>query len=170
MLRRVITFLLLPCLLLAQSASLGHAHGNGAPAGHEARPHLHLAIAGQHQHTDGHRHHHGKDGHHHHGTSNHNDVAVEETGASPTTTVMAGVSEHESSHDDDALFTSPFDAAACRVNVQYAASDTIWIATPAFVPTGAYEPGREDALLGQTPPRPFPVYRKLYIQHLAILI
>lgn len=58
--RRLVSLLLLPCVLLSQSATLGHAHACGLDAGGDPRPHVHTAPAHD-------RHGHG--GHHHHDDS-----------------------------------------------------------------------------------------------------
>src|SRR5260370_1019302 len=65
MYRRVLCLLLLPCVLLTQSASLGHCHGDTEPAGHDLRPHFHTNLTSScHGHHGHHRH--GPGGHHHH--------------------------------------------------------------------------------------------------------
>ena len=43
--RHVVSLLLLPCLLLPQSALLAHAHGGGQPAGHDQRDKRQRKIA-----------------------------------------------------------------------------------------------------------------------------
>lgn len=60
MLRRVVCVLLLPCVLLTQSAALGHAHAT-TPTGKAPRPHFHTGLT-----SLGHDHHHGPGGQHHH--------------------------------------------------------------------------------------------------------
>lgn len=69
--RRVVSVVILPCLLLTQSAALlGNAHASLLLPGHDVRPHLHLITpSGSHRdhHHSGHEHHHAghSAGHHH---------------------------------------------------------------------------------------------------------
>jgi hypothetical protein len=44
MLRRVVSLVLVPTVLATQWASVGHCHDGASPAGHDARPHLHLGT------------------------------------------------------------------------------------------------------------------------------
>src|SRR5262245_18144873 len=96
MYRRAICLLLLPCVLLAQSAVLGHSHGVGQPAGHDLRPHFHTEHAStrlkqaHHHHDRGCPHHHHDDG---------DDQAEPETPPTPQPGPLP-----ESDHDSDAVF------------------------------------------------------------------
>lgn len=126
--RRATCGMLACCVLVAHLAALGHAHGVGSPAGHDLRPHLHLA--GGHVHAPssevgGHSHHHrshgghshdGHGGHAHH-SHRHADPTQEAAtydDASPATyepEASAGTSPAGTGwrcpageHDDDALY------------------------------------------------------------------
>jgi hypothetical protein len=50
MYHRVVSLLLMPCVLLTPSAALAHAHGGNAPDGHGQRPHIHLTPHDHHHH------------------------------------------------------------------------------------------------------------------------
>lgn len=102
MLRCVVSLLLVPCVLLTQSAALGHSHGGTKPAGHDLRPHFHtnpIPTAGDH---DGHRH--GPGGHHHPHAAG-DDVPGPDT----QTTPPAG---SRSDHDSSAVYTASVDLAS----------------------------------------------------------
>lgn len=69
MLRRGVTLLLVPCVLLSQMAplALAHSHRSVSPADHDLRPHTHVPPVrviednehdGHHGHSHGHSHHH----------------------------------------------------------------------------------------------------------------
>lgn len=76
MLQSVVTLLLIPCLLLNQSAAFAHSHGEYTGEGHGARAHIHIAgKSSTADHDDKHDHHghshnrHSHQGHSHHGHS-----------------------------------------------------------------------------------------------------
>lgn len=92
MYRRVVSLFLLPCVLLAQSASLGHAHGSSQPSDHILRPHVHVKLEKQ-----AHSHSHGTESHHHH-----HDVAMPTESAIPD-------EQPEPTHDSDAVYVSAID-------------------------------------------------------------
>lgn len=97
MFRRIVCWLMLPCLLLTQSVALGHAHAEGQSAGHDLQPHFHTgkpAVI--------HGHHHDSGGHHHH--HHHDEVDLETP--SPATP--------NSDHDSDAVYLAPADALVER--------------------------------------------------------
>lgn len=75
MLQSVVTLLLIPCLLLNQSAALAHSHGASTGDGHSARAHIHLAgksSASSHDDKHDHSHHgHAHSGHKHTADSHH---------------------------------------------------------------------------------------------------
>lgn len=67
MTRRIVSLILIPFVLLAQSASYGHSHPGNQPAGHELRAHIHLnSDAEEAHHSHGHPH-----GPHSHSHENH---------------------------------------------------------------------------------------------------
>src|SRR5262245_35322301 len=105
MYRRPVSLLLLPCVLLTQSASLSHWHVVKRPAGHDVRPHFHTRVgwaADTHKH--GH-HHHGRGGHHHH----HNDGA-ENAACALHPPQLTAVSDH----DSDAVFVAASDSVVAK--------------------------------------------------------
>lgn len=107
MYRRLVSLLLLPCLLLTQSAALGHAHGGATPVGHESRPHFHTVPASAaHSHSgDGH------DGHSHgHAHHRHPHTDADDVPGPDLHQVPAG--ESPSDHDSTAVYTTSIDLAA----------------------------------------------------------
>ena len=176
MLRRVVSFLMLPCLLLTQSASVAHGHGKDTPVGHESRPHVHLALAAAvlgetHEHGSAHGHSHPAGGHHRH----HHDEADE--GATPTTASdRSGSGGHGSApiqtgdHDRDAVFVSSLDAVTSRAGAEFAANELEWLAALAVAVV------EYDLLQVTSAPRHPPSHderaseRPLYIRHSALLL
>jgi hypothetical protein len=51
MFRKVVSIYLMVCLLLTQSAVVGHSHSGNIHSAHDSRPHFHLCLA-QHDHHD----------------------------------------------------------------------------------------------------------------------
>lgn len=167
MFRRVVSLLLLPCVLLTQSAAvLGYAHAGQRLAGHDLRPHIHTqaAPAGHdhgHRNKQGHGHHHGPGGHHHH----HDDVKdAPEPDAQPTPKP-----EPPSDHDTDAVYVNATDAIVVERSeptTQVESSD--WL-LPDSAPFAACHsaPSAYPVVCGHSPPGQF---CPLYIRHLALLI
>jgi hypothetical protein len=108
MFRKLLALLLLPCVLMSQSAVFGHAHGGSEPAGHELRPHLHASRT---SHGHAHSHEHGDEGHHHHhGTGHHAHDQGDQRSASDSQPVTPA------EHDSDAVYLQCVDAVvASRV-------------------------------------------------------
>lgn len=103
MYRRLVSLLLLPCLLLTQSAARGHAHGGATPVGHESRPHFHTAPASA-------AHSHGGDGHSHgHAHHRHPHTGADDVPGPDVQQVPAG--ESPSDHDSTAVYTASVDLA-----------------------------------------------------------
>ena len=102
--RRILSLLLLPCVLLSQAATFGHAHGGGEPVGHGLRPHFHASSA-----PHDHDHHcHASGGHHHH----HDDG---DEGHAPVSEPVT-----PSEHDSDAVYIAGVEAV---VNSRHSAID-----------------------------------------------
>lgn len=160
MYRRVVSLLLLPCVLLTQSAAmLGHAHAGMRLPGHDLRPHVHTNAAST-RHADDHGHHHHGPGVHHH----HNDA---EPG--PHT---AALPESQPDHDSDALYVTAVDAVVAERSqaLEDIASSFWWLIAEevCFASCWDYPPDRSIAC-GHSPPQsgsPCP----LYVRHLALLI
>ncbi len=155
MYRRVVSLFLLPCVLLPQTAALGHAHGVSQPAGHDLRPHFHTgpsSAPGQQAH-----------GHHHHGPNGHHHDDDGDDGAPP---------EPLSDHDADAVFLPSVDVVLNKCPVldneltvsPFLAVNgsnvvaAIWVAPPSGSVNWAHPP----------PPVRYPC--PLYVRHLALLI
>ena len=161
MYRRVVSLLLLPCVLLIQSAGLGHAHGESQPAGHDLRPHVHTnPTPAGHTHEHGH-HHHGPGGHHHH---HHHDDGDDAPQPTPQR-------EPLSDHDSDALYLDSVDVIVneCSVVDDDAAASAFWsiAALSGFAHSWA-NPSHEFAKW--THPPPSGCSCPLYVRHLTLLI
>lgn len=129
---------MLPCLLLAQSASVAHGHGRATPSNHESRPHVHLALATGHSgdthgHSGAHRHSHHAGGHHAH----HHDDAEEGASLTPAGDCEGAGSfvgsfalapSQPGDHDSDALFVSSADVVMSRAGAEDGAADLVWLA------------------------------------------
>lgn len=162
MYRRVVSLLLLPGLLLTQSAALGHSHGGSQPAGHDLRPHFHAAPT-----SAGHGHgchHHGPDGHHH-------PHATADDGPGPDTrTPPAGP---QSDHDSSAVYTAGVDLVAH----QRSSADTDpagfvqWTIAWLNLSTTFLSASPPHEVANRTHPPPDSGYScPLYVRHLTLLI
>src|SRR5262249_52904087 len=89
MLRRVVSLLLVPALLLYQWAGLGHVHADHLPVGHDLVPHFHL-HAGEPDHHD-----HDGPCHHHDQDDEPDDLVLESPESAPL-----------SDHEADAVYVS----------------------------------------------------------------
>jgi hypothetical protein len=157
MLRRVVTLLLLPCLLLSQSAAIGHAHGGSLPAGHDLRPHVHASFAVSTH--DAHGHHDGHGCHHHHGEAVGHD-------ADPVTAVAQ---EHPVPHDHDAVYLPAESTVAPRERLQNDFDFSAWLVTIALV-IGCDFYAADPPLQARASAAERAPARPLYIRHLALLI
>src|SRR4051794_2765655 len=100
--RRLVSLLLLPCLMLTQSASLGHSHGGNEPPGHDLRPHFHVTPHSERRCHGPRHHHHGPGGHHHHHHNDGDDTAAPDAPPRPRL-------ESLPNHDADAIYISRVD-------------------------------------------------------------
>jgi hypothetical protein len=162
--RRVVSVFLLPCVLLSQSAALGHAHGGREPAGHDLRPHFHTTPAST-RHEHGH-HYHGPDGHHHHHDDGDNPTEPD----SQPTQQPEPLSEQE--HDSDAVF---IDSVEVIVSERSAVDDELAAtlkraATGLNLPTGCWADALHEAVNWTHGPPSSGYARPLYIWHLSLLI
>jgi hypothetical protein len=157
MYRCLVSLLLLPCLLLTQSAVVFvHAHGSAQPAGHALRPHFHApAVAHDHDHTHGHSH----SGHHHHDALEPDQPTAPAPDPSPA------------DHDADAVYVAGVDAVAAeRIAAgQELDSSVIWL------PAADCEFGRlwsnpSHLLPNGWHPPPTGCSCPLYVRHLTLLI
>lgn len=152
--RGVVSLLLLPGVLLTQSAALCHGHGGGQHAGHDLRPHIHTNLTPVH-----HAHDHGSCGHHHH----HDDA----DGAREPAPTPRPASAPD--HDSDAVFIPSIDVTP---NEQLVVSDErapspLWAVLGSGHVAGA-NPPRESAALAHPPPAAAAC--PIYIRQLSLLI
>jgi hypothetical protein len=161
MYRRVVSLLLLPCVLLTRSAALPHAHGSGQPVGHDLRPHIHThPTSAPHEHG----HHREGPGGHHHDDDDDDDA--------PESDLQPASPEPLSDHDSDAVFIPGVDAV---VNSRSAVADErvtspLW-SPPGLIRSGAFwdDPPALTAYWIHPPPElSYPC--ALYVRHLALLI
>lgn len=102
---RVFSLFLMPCLLLTQSiAALGHSHGGDQPAGHDLRPHFHVAHFLT---TE-------TGGHHHHGAHGHHDDHGDRGTASDPESAPQPEPLSDDEHDSDAVYVAQVDCFLCR--------------------------------------------------------
>jgi hypothetical protein len=166
MYRRIVSLLLLPCVLLTQSVAVfGHAHGGNQPAGHDLRPHFHTNPASA-RHDHGH-HHHGPDGHHHH----HNDGDAPAEPDSKPAQQPEPLSGDE--HDSDAVFVDCVDVVITPRSV--ATDDELavslpWATAGLFLPVSLWtDPSQEAANWTHAPPLR-DCACPLYLRQLTLLI
>lgn len=159
MLRRVVCLLLLPCMLLTQSAALfGHTHAGLRLPGHDLRPHFHTQPVAASYQNDRAPHHHGHGGHHH-------NVADGVAPDAPT--------QHPKplpDHDSDAIYVNATDAVAVeRSELLYGSSVfSMAFASDLFALAWA-EPPAHLVICGHPPPLPGHEC-PLYVKHRALLI
>jgi hypothetical protein len=108
MIQRVVTLLLIPCLLLNQSAAVSHSHGDFAVEGHGSRPHIHLA--GKSSATDHEQHHHSHHSHSHH-THSHHAHSQKEAPKGPPKPVKNDSCSPPFQHDTDCVYVTEVVAA-----------------------------------------------------------
>lgn len=163
MYRRIVSLLLLPCLLLTQSAALGHTHAGSKTASHDLRPHFHTTpTSAGHGHTG---HHHGPGGHHHpHAT------ADDGPGPDIQTTPPAGP---QSDHDSSAVFTANVDLVAN----QRSSADTdprefsLWATSGLNLSVTFLSANQQHEAANWTHPPPDSGYScPIYVRHLALVI
>lgn len=157
MFHRAVSLVLMPCVLMTQSAVLGHSHGGREPAGHDLRPHFHTqptSVPGHHAY--GH-HHHGPGSHHHH----HHDDGDD-----------APEPLSEQDHDSDAVYISSVDVVIngrSAVDEKLAAS-LLWATAECNLPTALWANPPRAAAQWPHPPPPSVCSCPLYVWHLALLI
>lgn len=114
MMQSFVTLLLIPCLLLNQSAAFSHSHGDFIGEGHGTRAHIHLAgkssTAG---HDDKHDHSHHGHLHHEYGHGHsHSDKHKDAPKAPPSKTVKNDSCSPPYPHDADCVYIADVGAAA----------------------------------------------------------
>ena len=161
MFRRVVSLVLLPCMLLTQSATFTHAHGGSPPAGHDLRPHVHTNTASA-SHHHGH-HHHGPGSHHHHHDDG--DDAPEPDTQPPRP-------EPFSDHDSDAVYLASVDILVNeRVGVDEELMASVRLASGSPDSFVAYWVGPASGWGYWThPPPPSASSRPIYVRLCALLI
>ncbi|VTU01451.1 unnamed protein product [Gemmataceae bacterium] len=157
MFRRAVSLILLPCLVLTQSALVGHSHGGKEPPGHDHRPHFHAAEpAAPHDH-------HAPGGHHHHDDAGNDEP--EHATAEPTDLKPLP------DHDDDAVHFAVDMATGSGQNFDDTISVFSWQLLPLNLSFGGVV-GCPDRSPPRPHPSPHPVASDcpLYVRHLALLI
>lgn len=164
MLRRVVSLLLLPCVLLTQSAVvLGHAHAGQRLPGHDLRPHVHTQAASHdhgHRHLHGHGHSHGTGAHHYH----------DDEDAPQPRMPVAPSPEPLSHHDSDALYFVGVDVVAGGRSVVGPDLDTssLWVAlAPGGFARSCRDSSPQPPYCWHPPPKSS---CPLYVRLLALLI
>lgn len=153
MYRRVVSLILVPCLLLTQSAALGHCHREGTPTGHDYHPHFHTtSVSAPHDHGSG--------GHRHH------DDELEPTPAVPPNP------DPSPNHDDDAVYVTVVAVATGRVQAgDDDARVSFWHLSLPDALTGWLAGCRDHAVPHlRPPPGSSSPDCPLYVRHLALLI
>lgn len=165
MFRRVVSLLLLLCVLLTQLATtLAHAHCGSQPAGHDLRPHVHTnsALAGpRHDHNAG---------DHNHGHGGHHDDVLDDVAPDARGTPLATSPAPPSDHDADAIYVNATDAVAAERSEVLNGSSDLWTASACglFAKAGDHPPARP-VVCGHPPPQRSDSC-PLYVKHLALLI
>ena len=156
MYRRVVSLFIVPCLLLTQSAALGHSHGGNEPAGHDLRPHTHLGSSCSDPAPYGHSHAPGAD--HRDGDS--------ADGTAPGV-VPGSTSQPGADHDADALYAA--DPLLCGWG--QSGDDASWDnpGTPQALTVDHHDHGCRSLAVPHPSPHPAPD-RPLYLRHLTLLI
>ena len=159
MYRCVVSLFLLPCVLLFQSAALGHCHD---VSGRARAPHNHTcAIFSQIPTQHGH-HNSSPGGHHNHDDGD--DLPEPDTQPTPQR-------EPLSDHDSDAVYLGTADAVVVeRFKVRDEVThSTLWIPAASALLAASWDGPRSQAVKCGYPPLPSSLF-PLYIRHLAILI
>jgi hypothetical protein len=171
MFRRVVTLLLIPTVLLTQSAGAVHSHGDRQPTDHDARPHIHLPFAilgprAEAEPPEHHHHSHGSHGHHHHGPGSHRHTHSEPAAPKPVP-----ASEQPDDHDSDAIYLVGHDAVIQQRPASNDGSDLV-VAALIAIPATTAAPGErpEPLLLIAAHPPPLPATVPLHVRHLVFLI
>jgi hypothetical protein len=155
MYRRIVSLLLLPCVLLSESAALGHSHGGSEPAGHDLRPHFHTTPAST-------RH---EQAHHHH--DNGDDPAEPDSQPTPQPEPLS-----EDEHDSDAVIIDRAAVVLCQRSAfgDELATSLVWAVSALHVPTKlCADPLREAVNWTHAPP-PRGYACPLYLWQLTLLI
>jgi hypothetical protein len=166
MYRRVLSILLLPGMVLSQSAALAHTHATGQSAGHDLRSHFHISPthttpqASYHGH-----HHHGPGGHHHH-----HDELDDDESATPTEIMPSHQPEPVSEHDTDAIYHS---VTNLGVNTRFEVYEVVTVSCLwSLTDENSFSNDSSDlickAFWGHPPPSD--LQNPLYILHLTLLI
>lgn len=164
MYRRIVSLVLLPCVLLSQSAAFGHAHGGSEPAGHALRPHFHINPAATRP----------EQGYHHrgpHGRHHHDDGGAPAEPDSQPAQQPEPLSEDE--HDSDAVFIDRVDVVMTPRSI--ATDDGLavslpWATAGSVLPVSLWtDPWQEAMNRAHAPPLRDCAY-PLYLRQLRLLI
>jgi hypothetical protein len=160
MYRRVLSLLLLPCLVLSQSAAIPHTHAAGQPDGHDFRSHVHISQAPT-THQTSHGHHHGPGGHHH------DDIDEVE---STTPAQIPPLHQPDHDHDTNAIYFTVTDlGGTTRYEVrEVVTASCLWSPTNEIPLSNTHSDLGCREFWGHPPPADF--QSPLYILHLTLLI
>ena len=150
---KILSALLIPCVLLTQSAiAFGHSHGGDEPAGHGERAHLHFDWFGS---DSGHecKHHHKGHSHHGHGGRH------------------ASSAESQSPHDSDAVYFPDVDwGTSPQISIVNGLSLSLMcVAFTGTTPSVEIGIPARPAILGAHGP-PYGFDCPSYLSHLALLL
>ena len=150
---RVVSLLLLPSVLLTQSAVLGHAHRGGQPAGHDLRPHFHSYAS-----SAPHPHHHGPDGHDRH---------LDDGDDAPEPVPQPS---SENGHASDAVHVCVDAVVKERIAVDEVAALLGWAGAGLRLPIAFFEDTSPEAVKWTHAPPPSGYGCALYLRQLTLLI
>lgn len=173
MLQRVVSLLLLPSLLLNQSAAFAHSHGDYTGEGHGARAHFHVGgKSSAASHHDKHDHHGHSHGHSHHG-NNHEHSHFDDHKGEPKAPAKEQKNESCSTpfhHDADCVYVVNVVAAGVeRIIVKFFQFDSL----PSFVLISWKSPDlqlRTHKRRSDWPPPLLLADCPLYLRNLSLLI
>jgi hypothetical protein len=158
--RRVVSLLLVPMVLLTQWAGTSHCHGSHQPPDHDRVPHFHFGgfplRQSNHHHHDGHGH------HHHHDGEDRDDGDRDEPSDEPAP---------RPDHDDDAIYV-PVEPGTAAVPLKHVrdtsasahAAVSLTTLAPASTPTASLFPR------AHPPPGLSSGSCPVYLQKLTLLI
>ena len=155
--RQIVSLLLLPCVVLTQSAfAFGHTHGENEPAGHGTRAHFHTSACPHHCHDST---------HHHHDAVNGND---ERDGQQDDRS--APVSEHP--HDSDAVYVNKVDVVVRPHTTPYdeLVLSCLWVPIGMQLTGAVLDSSARPGICPSDRPPPCAYDCPLYIWQLTLLI
>lgn len=163
MYRGVVSLLLLPCVLLTQSAAaLVHSHCDSMPGRNDLRPHFHTTPA-----PSGDDHHHHDSGSHSHHHDRGDELSAPKTEPTPRPEPLS-----QDEHDSNAVFINSVNIVISQRSALDAAfaSALVWAAAGLHLPTHICAASEEEALNWTHAPPPCLHACPLYLLQLTLLI